>query len=56
MGAGAVGHIVVDAHGERVGLLEDHADLLSESCDVHSGGVDILAVKGHGALDAHAGD
>ena len=29
VGPGAVGHVVVNAHGEGVGLLEHHADLLA---------------------------
>ena len=43
VGAGAVGHVVVDGHGEGVGLLEHHADAPAQVGDVHAGGVDLLA-------------
>ena len=37
-----VGHVVEDAHGERRGLLEDHADPASEPDQVH----DLAAERG----------
>ena len=56
MGAGAVGHVVVDRHGKGVGLLEHHADAPAQVGDVHAGGVDLLPVEGEGTGDLHAGD
>src|SRR5690606_27843855 len=53
---GAVGDVVVDRFGERVGLLEDHADAAADLDGVDAGVVDVLAVVGDGALDAGAGD
>ena len=56
VGPGTVGNIVVDAHGEGVGLLEDHADLPPQGADIHTGGEDVLALVVHLAGDLHAGD
>ena len=56
MGPGAVGHVVIDAHGEGIGLLEDHADLLAQPGGIHAGGIDILPAVVDLALDADAGD
>ncbi|CAN4039898.1 YcxB-like protein domain-containing protein, partial [Dysosmobacter welbionis] len=42
VGPGAVGHVVIDAHREGIGLLEHHADLLAQPGGVHIGGVDVL--------------
>ena len=44
MGAGAVGDVVVHAHGEGVGLLEHHAHPLAQLVDVDVA-VDILPVQ-----------
>ena len=56
MGTGAVGHVVVDAHGEGVGLLEHHAHLTAQLADVHAGGVNVLSLVEHLALHLYAGD
>ena len=56
MRARAVGNVVIDAHGERVRLLEHHADLAAQLVDVRRGVVDILALILHAARDLHAGD
>ena len=55
VGAGAVGDVVVDGHGEGVGLLEHHADLLAQPGHVHAGVVDLLAPVLDGAGDLDAG-
>ena len=48
-------HVVVDRHGrERVGTLEDHADHAAYVHRIHVGGVEILAVDQHLALDARS--
>ena len=49
MGAGTVGHVVVDGHGERVGLLEDHADVAAQLGHIPAGGVDLLSPIGERA-------
>ena len=51
-----VGYVVVDAHGEGVGLLEHHAYLLAQAGDVHVLAVDVLAVVEHLAVYLHALD
>ena len=56
MRPGAVGNVVVDAHGEGVRLLEDHADLAPQLVHVHGRREDILSVIFDLALDAHARD
>ena len=56
MGAGTVGHVVVDGHGEGVGLLEDHTDTLAQIGDILAGGVDILSPVQQGAVDLHNGN
>ena len=56
MGTGAVGHVVVDAHGEGVGLLEHHAHLTAQLVHVHRRGVNVLAPVQHLSLHANAGD
>ena len=53
MGAGAVGHVVVDRHGKGVGLLEHHADAPAQVGDGHAGGEDVLPVIEHLPLHAH---
>ena len=55
MRARAVGNVVVDAHGEGVGLLEHHADALAQQVHVHAA-VNVLAVQRDAALDAAVGD
>ena len=54
MGARAIGHVVINAHGEGIRLLEDHADALAQQVHVHFAGKNILAVQRDGALDAAA--
>ena len=54
--AGPEGDVVVDRLGERVGLLEDHADPAADLDRVDVPGVEILAVIRHGALDGRARD
>ena len=44
MGAGAIGDVVVHAHGEGVGLLEHHAHPLAQLVDVDVA-VDVLPVQ-----------
>ena len=44
MGTGAIGDVVVDAHGERVRFLEHHAHPLPQQVHVHIA-VDVLAVQ-----------
>src|SRR5690606_10432391 len=51
----AVGDVVVDRLGERVGLLEHHADVPAYLDGVHAPGVDVGAVVAHFAGDAAAG-
>ena len=48
--------VVVDRLGERVRLLEDHADPLAHLDRVDVGGVEVLAVVEDLALDRGAGD
>ena len=56
MGAGAVGDIIVDGHGEGVGLLEHHAHPLTQDVDVHLIFIDVHAVQFDVAGDAAALD
>ena len=51
---GPVGDVVVDAHGEGVGLLEHHARPLAQQGDVGAGIVDVLPVDAHLAGDPAA--
>lgn len=51
---GAVSNIVVDAHGEGVRLLEDHADRAAQFVHIRRRVVDVGALVGHGAGDFHA--
>ena len=53
VGAGAVGNIIVNAHGEGIGLLEDHADLLAQHRHILLRGVDLMAVVGKRPGDLH---
>ena len=41
---GAVGDVVVDAHGEGVGLLKDHAHAAAQGGQHHVGSEDVLAL------------
>ena len=54
MGPGAVGDVVIDAHGEGVGLLEHHAHLLAQIVDLRL--EDVRAVVEHLPGDPYAGD
>ena len=54
--ARAVGDVLVDALGERVGLLEDEADLAAEGDEVDAGVVDVLPADQQLAGHAAAGD
>ena len=56
VGPGPVGHVVINAHGEGVGLLKHHADALAQQGGVHPGVIDILSVEVHLALDLHGGN
>ena len=53
---GAVGNVVVDAHGEGIWLLEDHADLAPQLVHVHGWCEDILSIIFDLAFNAHARD
>ena len=55
VGAGTVGHVVIDGHGEGIGLLEHHADLLAQPRHVHAGVVDLDAPVLDGAGDLDTG-
>jgi hypothetical protein len=50
--ARAVGHVVEDALGERIGLLEHHADAAAHLHRVDARMVQILPSEAHRALDA----
>ena len=50
---GAVGNVVVDAHGKGIRLLEDHADLAPQLIYVHGRREDILPVIFDLTLNAH---
>ena len=50
---GAVGDVVVDAHGEGVCLLEHHAHAAAQVGQLHLAGKDVLALQPYIALDAH---
>ena len=56
VGPGTVGHVVVDAHGKGIGLLEHHAHLLAQPGGVQVLVENILAFKAYLALDVNAGD
>ena len=49
-----VGDVVVDAHGEGVRLLEDHADALAELVHIHGRIVNVFTLVGDLARDFHA--
>jgi hypothetical protein len=53
---GAVRDVVVDRHGERVRLLEDHPDASPEVHGIDAGRVHVLAVEQYLALDARPRD
>ena len=52
---GAVGDVIVDAHGERVGLLEHHAHPAAQLGGLHLAGKDILPFQADIPLDADPG-
>ena len=52
---GAVGDVIVDAHGEGVGLLEHHAHPAAQLGGLHLAGKDILPFQADIALDADPG-
>ena len=54
VGARTVGDVVVDGHGEGVGLLEHHAHALAQHVDIHFVLVDVHAVQQDVARDAAA--
>ena len=56
VGPGAVGHVVVNGHGEGIGLLEHHADLLAQPGDVQVLVKDVLPFEADVPLDMHPGD
>ncbi len=56
MGTRAVGNVVIDGHGEGVGLLEHHAYPFAQQVHIHAGGKDVLPVQMDIAGDAAAGD
>ena len=51
---GAIGDVVVDAHGEGVCLLEHHAHPAAQVGELHVPGEDVLPVEADIPLDAHA--
>ena len=53
---GPVGDVVVDGHGEGVGLLEDHPDLSAQLGEVDPVIVDALPVDKHLSLDPRSFD
>ena len=53
---GAVGDVIVDAHGEGVCLLEHHAHPAAQAGELHLLGKDVLPFEPDVALDADAGD
>ena len=53
---GAEGDVFVDRLGERVGLLEDHADAAADLDGVDVGAVDVGVAVADAALDGDAGD
>jgi hypothetical protein len=53
MGPGAVGHVVIDRHGEGVGLLEHHADAAAQIGYIPAWGVYLLPPIGQGSSDFH---
>jgi hypothetical protein len=52
----AVGDVLPDRLGERVGLLEHHADAFAQQGDVEVAREDALALEEHVACGAHARD
>ncbi len=56
MCSGAVGNIIINAHGERICLLEYHADLLAQPGGVYSRVLDVLASILDLSLNADAGN
>ncbi len=56
MRAGAVGDVIIDAHGEGVGLLEHHADFLTQSVHIQAGSENVRIQIPHLSSDLHAGN
>ena len=56
LGAGAIGNVVVHAHGERIGLLKHHANLFAQAVYIHGRGKNVLPVVANIAGDLHPGD
>ena len=56
VGTGAVGNIIVDAHGEGIGFLEHHANLLAQLVHIHFLGENVGALISNVTGDLHAGD
>src|SRR5262249_34314700 len=52
----AESHVAIDAHGEGVGLLEDHADVPANGNRVDSLAVDVLAAIADVTLEAETAD
>ena len=53
MYSGAIGDIVVNTHGEGIGLLEYHAHFFSQKGGIHSLIINVLSVDGNFTLDLH---
>ena len=56
MDTGAVGDVVIDAHGKGIGLLEHHADVAAQLVDIHAGSKNVLAVVFHFSGDFDIGN
>ena len=53
MNSGTICHVVVNTHGEGIGLLEHHADLFAKQCGIYLGIVDVLSVQQNGSVNLH---
>ena len=53
VGPGAVGNVVIDAHGEGIGFLKHHADLTAQAAHVRSRRIDIFPPIADLAGDLH---
>ena len=49
-----IGNIVIDRHGERIGLLEYHTHLFTKQCGIHPLIVNVLSVQDHFSFDSAA--
>ena len=47
MEPGAVGNIIINAHGEGIGALEHHAHLFPQKGYINALGVNVLSVQNH---------